>query len=137
MKQLKIFLFIILILPLLAGFSQANQFALSDCVHCMVRLDVQSSCCQNNDHTGSSRADLDHSAASQLVCPNKELCQGDDNPTLTFTKTSVRYHMVYWTDLSSYAEQPLYINIVQEPVHRPLPLYVSRVRYLLLCSFLI
>ena len=138
MKQLQKYLYIVLVIPLLVGFSQVDLLAGADCSQCMLRLDVQPSCCQNKVPMDGSGDCVNHSAASKLPCPHNELCQGDDNSAVAVATSSLLpRHMGSGVSSFSLVDRPFGATIGKEPADRPPPLYVSRVRYILLCSFLI
>jgi hypothetical protein len=137
MKQLRIYFYIILCVPMLAGFSQANLGVGVNCIQCMLSVETQPSCCQNN--APSERADecSAHAAFSKTPCPHNELCQSLDSPAVATANSTFARHLGYGISSYSVVEPSVFSPNVKDIAIRPPLLQVNRKRYTLLCSFLI
>lgn len=138
MKKLRAYFYIILFVPLLAGFSQASLGVGTDCVQCITSQKTQPSCCKNNAAAEVSDECFGQPAFSKIPCPHNELCQSRDTPpAAVVVNATFSQNMGYAVSSFSLVEQTVFSTTVKDAKVRPPPLPINRVRYILLCSFLI
>ncbi len=135
MKQLRTYFYIVLFIPLLAGLCQANQLVIEDCVQCS--HEAQRPCCLNNPPVNVSDECSGHPALSEIPCPHNAFCQEIETPVAVTANSTFTRHMEYSFNFISHDARPIFSATVNDVASRPPPLLVSRVRYILLCSFLI
>lgn len=135
-KPLKIIIFLLVALLLLANFSSGSQeTCLQDCLEC--QKIVTNSCCQNSmTESNSSHSSTNHS--SQNSCNHGQFCEVTKEHTNLFVSSSSQpFTFSLQTSALSTLEPPLRSNrIVPEaaPVNH---IYTDIQLHILHCSFII
>lgn len=136
MRHLRIFFYIILFVPLLVGYPQAVLPISADCSMCRVEMTNLPSCCAAKASMAGADDCVD-TDVSGIPCPHGDLCQGDDTPAVAVVTPGVSRSLEYGMT-SSFSFGQYVVSVSEKaPEVRPPPLHLSRVRYILLCSFLI
>jgi hypothetical protein len=136
MRQLVKYIYILFIILLFAGFSQATLLSDASCSHCLIKTHDLPSCCQKSSPLAGSDACHD-AGVSKSPCPHGGICQGDDTTPLALT-TQPAFNALECGISSPFIFEHSIISKDKKKVEvRPPPLLVSRDRYILNCSYLI
>jgi hypothetical protein len=136
MRQLVKYIYILFIILLLPGFSQATLLSDSSCSHCLIKTHDLPSCCQKTATVAGGDTCHD-TGVSKSPCPHGGICQGDNTTPQALTTLSACKTLECGVSSSFMFEHVVFSKNKKEAEVRPPPLLVSRDRYILNCSFLI
>lgn len=136
MKRLHFPIFLVLILPLLAAFTQAADVKALDCPHCMGQSFVQEKECCSMPKTAMEVHGAAHAEEENSSCTHGGFCQERDAlPVSTGTITAVDFHTKEASE--GFLLSPPSPVTSKTGWGRPPPLLSPHAIFLLNCTFLI